>query len=342
MGPVLAAHFRASTNVPANLLYVDPVAAFITALLPALKDKVDSLLVEISGEPQYLSKFMGQLMDFDDEVRSRFHYDAGEINSGWKGLTWDVLDDWFDRWISIEERFALERYEQIIAGPDSGLIDYDSNESGKSKPTFGAIQISDLLRTVTAQYCRLRKFSHKLRFLMQAQLNVLDRYGLRLRESLEAYVSLTSPVGRTLKGYTKEEQMAVEGLAGLERLSRVYGSADHIISTLEDFCNDEVRECNLDTRTVTNPSSSSLFCMMNLKPEPKLPIRKQILQGPSAFKMSRSLPHPTSTQTRMVLFSMSRCRVSKGLELKLKVLLLTQSSMPFQVLCDLILPNPSG
>jgi len=59
---------------------------------------------------------------------------------------------------------------------------------------------------------------------------------------LEAYISLTSAVGRTLKGYSREQQMAVEGMAGLERLSRVFGSADSIISTLRDFCNDEVSQ----------------------------------------------------------------------------------------------------
>ena len=61
IGPILAAHFR-SNLLAGNTLYVDPVAAFITALLPVLKEKVDSLVVEISREPQYLSRFIVQLM----------------------------------------------------------------------------------------------------------------------------------------------------------------------------------------------------------------------------------------------------------------------------------------
>jgi hypothetical protein len=109
-----------------NPLYVDPVSAFITALLPVMKEKVDDIVVKIANEPRLLSRFMKQLLDFDDRIRNRFDYEGGNPETGWKGLTWEVLDTWFDQWLKAEKDFALARYQEIIRSSDSGQIDYDS------------------------------------------------------------------------------------------------------------------------------------------------------------------------------------------------------------------------
>ncbi|KAE9369554.1 RINT-1 family protein [Stipitochalara longipes BDJ] len=238
VGPVLAAHFRGNI-LAGNTLYVDPVAALITALLPVLKEKVDSLVIEISREPQYLSRFMVQLMNFDDAIRARFNYDGGNPEHGWKGLTWDVLDTWFERWLEVEKEFALQRYRDIMDAPDSGHIDYDSTATGKTKPTYGATKVTDLILTVTLQYNKLRRFSHKFRFLVGIQAEILDQYLGRLKDSLDVYQTMTSTVGRTLHGVTKEQLAALEGVRGLESLCKVFGSAEHLVSMLNEWSNEE-------------------------------------------------------------------------------------------------------
>jgi hypothetical protein len=239
VGPVLASHFR-GTRFASNSLYTDPVSAFITALLPVVQEKVNGLLNVVSQEPQFLSNFILLLVKFDESVRKQFKYDGGDSKNGWKGLTWEALDTWFDRWLDVEKVFALGRYEDIIAAPDSGQIDYDSTGIGRTKPTYGASKVTDLLSNVTKLYQPLRRFSWKLRFLIDIQLAILDRYHNRLRDSLDAYQAITSTVGRTLHGVTREQQAALEGTGGLESLCKVYGSADHIISTLHDWSNDIV------------------------------------------------------------------------------------------------------
>lgn len=223
-----------------NSLYVDPVSAFITALLPLVREKTDLVLKDIQHDSAHLSKFIGQLMIWDDNVRSKYKYDGGNTDVGWVGVTWHVLDQWFGPWLEAEENFALQRYDEIMQSPDNGLIDYDSNESKKTKTTFGATKVTDLLKTITIQYKDLGRVSHRVRFFLNTQISVLDRYQIRLADSLEAYISLTSTVGRTLKGYTKEQQQSVEGMAGIVSLCKVFGSADHIISTLESLGNDSV------------------------------------------------------------------------------------------------------
>jgi hypothetical protein len=69
---------------------------------------VDSVLVGIDNDPRLLSKFIKQLLNFDETIRESFDYDGGNLELGWKGLTWDILDTWFDGWLEGEKDFALQ------------------------------------------------------------------------------------------------------------------------------------------------------------------------------------------------------------------------------------------
>jgi hypothetical protein len=227
VAPSLAAHFR-GTGLAGNSLYVDPVSALITTLLPVLREKIDSVMEPISHDPRLLSRFMGQMLTFDASVRTVFNYDGGNIDYGWKGISWDIMDTWFDKWLQVEKDFALQRYQDIVASPDSGIIDYDSVAPGNAKPTFGAVQVIDLLSSVTESYSKLRRFSHKVRFLIEVQAEIFDQYHGRLSESLIVYQTMTSTIGRTIHGVTKDKQADLEGPSGLESLCKVYGSAEQV------------------------------------------------------------------------------------------------------------------
>ncbi len=236
---ILASRFR-NTKVQDVSVYVDPACALIAALLPVMREKIAAVVEHGLRNPQFLSSLMIQLMNLDDDLRSRFNYDGGDPERGWAGLTSEVLATHFDTWLRVEKEFALERFHTIMNSADARNIDYDYNGPGKMKPTFGAVRITDLLRTVTSQYERIRRFSHKLRFLIDIQLEILDEYHDRLRDSLEAYYSITSTLGRTLHGVTKEQLAALEGTGAFETLCRVLGSSDHVVSTLKDWSNEEV------------------------------------------------------------------------------------------------------
>ncbi|KAK4250015.1 RINT1-like protein [Corynascus novoguineensis] len=236
-GPILASKFG-ETDVARKMVYMDPVCAFITSMLPVMREKIALTIAETSGDTVFLSSLLSQLMTFDERLRSGFAYDGGDIEEGWAGLTSKVLSQHFRTWLDAEKKFALERYQAIMTAPDARSIDYDFAATGKTKPTFAAVRITDLLRSVTAQYERVRRFSHKLRFLIDIQLTILDEYHDQLRGTLEAYLSITSTVGRAF-GVTKEQLAALEGTGALETLCKVYGSADHIVNTLREWSNEE-------------------------------------------------------------------------------------------------------
>jgi hypothetical protein len=213
--------------------------SFITALLPILTQKISTFLPQISKYPQLLSHFIHELMNFDNEIRETWNYMPDPYaEDNWKGMTWEVLtkQGWYDRWLQVEKDFALARYKDIIDTTDSGEIDYDGMELTATKPTKAAIRVNDLLETITERYQPLSSFSQKLRFLIDIQITIFDQFHERLYSALEAYLAMTSALGRTVQG--ADGQASVEGVAGLERLCRVFGSAEYLEKKMEDWSND--------------------------------------------------------------------------------------------------------
>ncbi|KAL2039510.1 hypothetical protein N7G274_007782 [Stereocaulon virgatum] len=237
--PILRDHFRRS-NLALTSIYIDSTSALITSLLPMLRRKIFALLPRISNQPQLLSHLIHELMSFDVSVRDEWNYDGGNAIEGWKGLTWEVLvkKDSFSRWLEVEKNFALSRYQNIIDAPESGEIDYDSVDTSATKPTYAAIRVNDLLETITDRYRPLTSFSQKLRFLIDIQITIFDRLHSRLHDSLEAYLTITSSIARTVQGVSRESQAELRGLGGLERLCRVYGSAEYLEKKMRDWSDD--------------------------------------------------------------------------------------------------------
>ncbi|KAL1964074.1 hypothetical protein VTN77DRAFT_7492 [Rasamsonia byssochlamydoides] len=213
--------------------------AFITALLPMLRQKISAFVPQVANSPQLLSHFIHELMNFDTDIRDTWNYLPDPYCSeNWKGLTWEVLtkQGWFDRWLQVEKDFALSRYKDIIDTADSGQIDYDGVEPNATKPTKAAIRVNDLLETITDRYRPLSSFSQKLRFLIDIQITIFDQFHERLRSGLEAYLAMTSAIGRTVQG--ADPQASLEGVAGLERLCRIFGSAEYLEKKMQDWSDD--------------------------------------------------------------------------------------------------------
>lgn len=84
----------------------------------------------------------------------------------------------------------------------------------------------------------MSSFSQKLRFLIDIQIDIFDKFHVRLHSSLEAYLNLTSSIARTVQGVSKEDQAEVQGLGGLERLCRVYGSSEFLEKKMRDWSDD--------------------------------------------------------------------------------------------------------
>ncbi|KKY13705.1 putative rint-1 family protein [Phaeomoniella chlamydospora] len=234
--------YATNPGFQSNLAYTDATTAFITSLLPMVRQKCLSLLPQIADDTQLLSHFVHELMEFDATLRDAWSYTPTTTPSEtWRGLTWEVLvtHGYFNIWLEAEKSFALDRYHAITSTADSGEIDFDTPLPGTTKPTKGAIRVNDLLETITDRYRPLSSFSQRLRFLIDIQLEIFDRYHIRLHESLEAYISLTSTLGRTMSGSASGDSSTdLSGIRGLERLCRVFGSAEYLERKMLDWSDD--------------------------------------------------------------------------------------------------------
>lgn len=74
--------------------------------------------------------------------------------------------------------------------------------------------------------------------MIDIQIAIFDKFHDRLNSALEAYLTLTSSVARAVQGVSKEELAELEGLGGLDRLCRVYGSAEYLEKKMRDWSDD--------------------------------------------------------------------------------------------------------
>ncbi|KAM0717026.1 hypothetical protein Q7P37_006878 [Cladosporium fusiforme] len=237
--PLLLKHFRGS-NLSLTPAYVDATCAFITALLPMVQRKVLSFASQVTSQPNLLSHLVRQVLDFDKLVEENYAYTPESPSTPWRGLAFFLLDTsgYFQRWLDVERDFALARYSSIIETAESGELDWDSVASDATKPTKAAIRVNDLLETVTDRYRPLSSFSQKMRFLIDIQIAIFDQFHARLHSSLEAYITMTSSLARTMHGISREDQSELQGVKGLDRLCRVFGSAEYLERAMRDWSDD--------------------------------------------------------------------------------------------------------
>lgn len=87
----------------------------------------------------------------------------------------------------------------------------------------------------------MTSFKHKLAFLIDIQIAIFDQFHERLNDNLEAYLRMTTTLGRAMGGVSREEQEKLLGVEGLERLCKTYGSADYLEKAMRDWSDDVVR-----------------------------------------------------------------------------------------------------
>lgn len=230
---------RLQHNDQLDLVYTDAISSFITSLLPMVSAKCLSVLPSLTTQPQLMSHFVHELMSFDNTLLQSWAYAPfpGPLSER-KGLTWDVLTKhgYFDTWLRLEKDFALLRYNKIIDDTESRSIDYDGVEEGRTKPTKGAIRINDLLEKITERYRMLASFSQKMKFLIDIQLAIFDKYHAYLYEHFRTYQAQSHTAGRLAAGAVSAGEAL--GLPGLESLVKIFGSAEYLERKMTDWSDD--------------------------------------------------------------------------------------------------------
>lgn len=215
------------------------VHEFITALLQSVYRKLGKSFPQTVQIPKLLSHLVYETVAFDNQLKERYFY-LPYGNDSWRGVSGDMLarSDWFEKWLTNERETSLARYQEIIESSTAFSIDWEAVGPNETKPTVSAINLKDLLEGITEHYSSLRSVNYRLRFLLDIQIDLLDRYYEKLRDSIDAFDSMSSSLVRAVGGMSAESDKLVTGINGLERLCRIYGSLEYIAYVLETWGQD--------------------------------------------------------------------------------------------------------
>ncbi|ODQ65037.1 hypothetical protein NADFUDRAFT_8422, partial [Nadsonia fulvescens var. elongata DSM 6958] len=216
------------------------VKEFITAVLPSVRRKIFGLFPRVAEmSTPFLSHLVFEVCSFDKVVSEKYMY-TQYGSSKWIGLSGLLFEDKqrFETWLNGEKEIAFGRYQQIIDSPKAFDIEYEGVDSNETKPTNSAINIKFLLENLTTHYASLESVTQRLRYLMDIQITILDKYYIRLNEGLEVIESMGSTLSRAVGGISSEDSKKAQGLGGLERLCRIYGSANFIEESLRTWGED--------------------------------------------------------------------------------------------------------
>jgi len=256
-------HRRFMDNVVQRLLQNSPYGSFnawreyTRLLLPIVSRKLRRSVPSILSHPPLLAHTVYQCLAFDDALRdagfSLVNTSAPPSSSSpedWEGSSEIILGnkEWFESWLSGEQKFTEGQYEEIIDAPDAWQIVDDEGEQAAQdrelRPTISARRIKVLVEQITDRYKVLPHFPHKTRFLIGVQVPILELYHTRISESLDAFEALSSYFVRAVPGAlsgqssSADSKRATTGIEGSSRLLKGYVSARWLAMVMTNWGED--------------------------------------------------------------------------------------------------------
>ena len=213
----------------------------------------------------------------------------------------------------------MSRYYEILGAKDAWSITDDATESDDAashnndvRPTVSARQLKALVEQVTDRYSPLPNFTHRTRFLIDAQIPLLEGYHSRISSSLDAFESLSSSLVRAVPGALGTASNGnsggrlTAGVEGIMRLCKALISARYISTAMDVWGEDLVRSSGYIANCNQLTMSFSSFWSFG----PKLTTRR--LSGLEQKHTPPSLILTTHPQTRTGPFLRSSCSNMKS------------------------------
>ena len=159
----------------------------------------------------------------------------------------------------------MSRYYEILGAKDAWSMTDDATESDDAashnndvRPTVSARQLKALVEQVTDRYSPLPNFTHRTRFLIDAQIPLLEEYYSRISSSLDAFESLSSSLVRAVPGALGTASNGnsggrlTAGVEGIMRLCKALVSARYISTAMDAWGEDLVRSSGYILQPIIN------------------------------------------------------------------------------------------
>ncbi|KAF8506878.1 TIP-1 family-domain-containing protein, partial [Russula emetica] len=274
--------------LPTKFSDINAWREFTHSLLPILSRHIRRIMPSLLSRPPILAHTIYQALAFDASLREDGFLLIGTFSgrdaddAEWKGISETILGrkEWFDRWVEGEKAFAMSRYYEILGAKDAWSMTDDATESDDAashnndvRPTVSARQLKALVEQVTDRYSPLPNFTHRTRFLIDAQIPLLEGYHSRISSSLDAFESLSSSLVRAVPGALGTASNGnsggrlTAGVEGIMRLCKALVSARYISTAMDAWGEDlfflelwtEINQkVSLRARAETHPSLPDL------------------------------------------------------------------------------------
>ncbi|RCH98219.1 hypothetical protein CU097_014935 [Rhizopus azygosporus] len=214
---------------------------FIHGLLQDVFRKLHKSMPQAIQQPNILSHTIHQILEFDKSLSEEFAYDDTTVSNF-------VLGNpiWFNTWFQAEKTFSQARYDEIMMDGQVFEIDSQDTNNNAVKKTKSAIRLMNLLESITSTYSLVPHLTHKLKFFIEIQLDLLSQYHKRLSSAVDSFEALSLirsvPAPGALPDAVTGVMTANEThgtLAALHRLYRWWTSAKAMSEMLRDWDDDE-------------------------------------------------------------------------------------------------------
>lgn len=199
----------------------------ITSVLAILRRKFAAQMSLFVANGRVLSHLVSELNAFDVALASEYGF-VPSPETEWRGLTYDLVlsnDDVWCSWLANEKQFVNARFQEITESPNAFLIEHDVVPNGRTKPTASAVNMKNLLESITDSYANL-PIAFQMKFLAEVQLKLLNFYFTTLKNGLSALSFIKT--------------CAVDGVSTLERICRIFCAATFLIEAMHKWDNSMV------------------------------------------------------------------------------------------------------
>ncbi|RKP06483.1 TIP-1 family-domain-containing protein [Thamnocephalis sphaerospora] len=217
--------------------------------------KLQHDLPKLLEHPGLLSHVIAEAVSFDTDLRDGHGYSVVDGHE-WRGTVEVFVGDKtrFKRWLAVEKEFALARYNEIIETKGAWELQMDESLLGghhdsigsdaaieenrgddEARPTQSADILVNLIEVVTERYRSLPRVAHRIRFLLEIQIELLDRYRTEIASKADAFEHTRFGAFSVVQRQAREQ---VAGLAGLKLLSRWLESLLYVRSAMRDWAED--------------------------------------------------------------------------------------------------------
>ncbi|XP_066291124.1 RAD50-interacting protein 1-like isoform X4 [Branchiostoma lanceolatum] len=171
--------------------HVEAKVEFTRGLLTLVADKLAQDMDSLVYDEHLFSHTIDEVLLFDRELRGLYSYPASQPGV----LHVLTVQDTFNRWITVERKFAVEKMDLLFSSETAWTSQYGEIEDVDDMKTGECAEgFMTLMLALTDRYKPLPSAANKLQFL-DLQLELLDDFRIRLTQVMKSEAQ--DPLGST-------------------------------------------------------------------------------------------------------------------------------------------------